>query len=87
MRDIAKRMKENYKVTLITLLSMFLAFGSVILIGLCVEGSLHKEKPILEPISDAEYEAWKNLPEPVVQLPENYSLTFIFSSSKKKIWD
>lgn len=76
-------MKESYKVTLITLISMFLAFGSVILIGVCVEYSFHKEKPILEPISDEEYERWKNLPEPVVQLPENYSLTFVLPDGRK----
>lgn len=76
-------MKENTKVTLITLLCMVLAFGSVILIGVCVDASLQKEEPLLKPISDAEYESWKSLPEPVIQLPENYSLTFVLPGGRK----
>ena len=48
-----------------------------------VSNSPKEETPILKPISDAEYERWKHTPEPVIQLPENYSLTFVLPDGRK----
>lgn len=75
-------MKEDFFKTVFTGFTV-LFIAVCLFVGFLYHTPPAKEKPILEPISDAEYERWKNLPEPVVQLPENYSLTFILPDGRK----